>query len=123
MNQGPDSHARERPIPLAENQRARMLLAELRRGPRSTLQLQAGLPLVHVARQVWELRHWYGMKIKTGRQPNGVAVYSLVEEPPSGPLCPKCGNSLVNVDLALDPRFVVGTCRIDGRQMARIPGQ
>jgi hypothetical protein len=35
-------------------------------------------PIVHAARQVWELRHWYGWRIKTGRLPNGIAVYTLL---------------------------------------------
>lgn len=68
-------------IPLEKNERARMLLARLRRGPASTLDLQGELPLVHVARQVWELRHWYGFQIKTGRTPSRVAIYSLTSGP------------------------------------------
>jgi hypothetical protein len=68
-------------IPLESNERALMLLARLRRGPASTLDLQSELPLVHVARQVWELRHWYGFAIKTSRAPNRIAVYTLGQAP------------------------------------------
>lgn len=68
-------------IPLAKNERARMLLARLRQGPASTLDLQSELPLVHVARQVWELRHWYGFQIKTGRTASRVAIYELAGDP------------------------------------------
>lgn len=79
----------EKALPLADNQRCKMLLAALRTGPKSTLDLQKTLPLVHVARQVWELRHWYGFQIKTGRLPNNVAVYTLLPSPaahPDGPV-------------------------------------
>lgn len=78
----------EKPIPLQENVRCRMLLARLHEGPASTVELQEAMPLVHVARQVWELRHWYGFKIKTGRLENRVAVYTLLPSPdatPDGP--------------------------------------
>lgn len=70
-------------IPLADNVRCRMLLAELEQGPCSTLDLQRRLPLVHVARQIWELRHWYGFRIDTGRLENRVAVYTLVVPAPT----------------------------------------
>ena len=71
----------EKPIAFKDNWRARMLLDALREGPKSTLDLQKHWPLVHVARQVWELRHWYGYRIKTGRLKNNVALYSLEAEP------------------------------------------
>lgn len=65
-------------IPLEENERCLMLLRRLRQGPASTLDLQAELPLVHVARQIWELRHWYGFRVRTSRLENRVALYTLV---------------------------------------------
>lgn len=65
-----------------------MLLARLREGPASTVTLQRHLPLVHVARQVWELRHWYGFRIRTGRLPNRVAVYELEDVKPVTPAPP-----------------------------------
>lgn len=68
-------------VPLSHNERCQMLLALLRTGPQSTLTLQRRLPLVHVARQVWELRHWYGYRIKTGRLENRVALYTLLGDP------------------------------------------
>lgn len=82
----------EHKIPLAENERCQMLLRRLRSGPASTIDLQDELPLVHVARQVWELRHWYGLKIKTGRLANNVALYTLLPQDLE-PLwrCSSCG--------------------------------
>jgi hypothetical protein len=71
----------ERPIPFEDNWRCQLLLQALESGPKSTLDLQKHWPLVHVARQVWELRHWYGYRIKTGRLKNRVAVYELVARP------------------------------------------
>jgi hypothetical protein len=68
--------------PLEENMPARMLLARLREGPASTTTLQRSLPLVHVARQIWELRHWYGFRVKTTRLPNRIAVYELESATP-----------------------------------------
>jgi hypothetical protein len=68
----------ETPIPWTDNDRAQRVLRRLQQGPASTVELQRELPMVHVARQVWELRHWYGWRIKTGRLPNGVALYSLI---------------------------------------------
>lgn len=75
----------DRPIPLEQNDRARMLLERLREGPASTVELQRGMPLVHVARQVWELRHWYGFRIRTTHLPSRVAVYALDEPDPIPP--------------------------------------
>lgn len=72
----------EKPIPLDENWRCQLLLRRLEQGPASTLELQDNLPLVHVARQIWELRHWYGFRVRTGRLPNNVAIYTLVATPP-----------------------------------------
>jgi hypothetical protein len=69
----------EKPIPLAENWRAQRVLRRLEQGPANTVELQKELPMVHVARQIWELRHWYGFDIKTGRLPNAVAIYILRE--------------------------------------------
>ena len=68
----------ETPIPWADNVPAQQVFHRLRvLGPQSTVDLQAHLPLVHVARQVWELRHWYGIRILTRRLPNRVALYQL----------------------------------------------
>jgi hypothetical protein len=78
----------EKSRPLADNPRCRMLLRLLHEGPQSTIDLQARLPLLHVARQVWELRHWYGFRIKTGRLPNYVAVYTLLDSPAATPAGP-----------------------------------
>lgn len=75
----------EKPVPLEDNVRCRMLLARLHEGPASTLELQDAMPLVHVARQVWELRHWYGFRIRTGRLANRVAVYTLLPSPNATP--------------------------------------
>jgi hypothetical protein len=69
----------EKPRPWAENWQAQRTLEILQRGPASTIELQADEPLVHVARQIWELRHWYGHTIRTRRLPNRVAVYELVD--------------------------------------------
>lgn len=67
----------ETPLPWDENDRAQRAFAMLEDGNRSTLELQdAGL--IHPARQIWELRHWYGCEIVTHRLPNGVGVYELV---------------------------------------------
>ncbi len=78
----------EKPVPWADNELAQMVLRRLQRGPASTIELQSELPAVHVARQVWELRHWYGWRIKTGRLPNRVAVYTLLEN--TERICPSC---------------------------------
>jgi hypothetical protein len=72
----------ETPQPWAENWQAQRLLALLETGPKSTVELQTGTRLVHVARQVWELRHWYGWVIRTKRLPNRVAVYELAGRNP-----------------------------------------
>lgn len=72
-------------MPWADNQAARLVLNRLRaRGSATTVELQSELPLVHVARQVWELRHWYGHAIRTRRLPNGVALYILDTDAPVG---------------------------------------
>jgi hypothetical protein len=81
----------ETPLPWSENYQARLVLKRLREGPASTADLQKP-PIIHVARQIWELRHWYGFQIKTGRLPNNLAVYYLegvVEKPPPQPTQPK----------------------------------
>jgi len=113
-------------LPFAENERARMLLSLLSRGPASTLDLQRDLPLVHVARQVWELRHWYGYEIRTTRLPNRVAVYRLVGKarmsviPPQSPTCPKCANSLNDIKATLTDGILDGRCRDHGRTLVRV---
>lgn len=107
----------EQPIPLDANQRARMLLGRLRQGPASTLDLQKALPLVHVARQVWELRHWYGFGIKTSRLPNNVAVYEIVAEPGTvRQVCPVCSLPLHSLEPTLARSYVTGICTAHGRQ-------
>lgn len=65
-----------KPLPWSQNYRARRVLAELAKGPRSTLDLHKRF-LIHPARQIWELRHWYGYSIRTTRLPNRVALYTL----------------------------------------------
>jgi hypothetical protein len=67
----------DKPRAFEDNWQAMAVLATLKRGPASTIDLQKNHPLVHVARQVWELRHWYGWDIETTRLPNGVALYTL----------------------------------------------
>ncbi len=67
----------EKAVPWRDNELAQRVLERLQRGPASTIDLQRELPAVHVARQVWELRHWYGWRIRTGRLQNRVAVYTL----------------------------------------------
>lgn len=56
------------------------VLQRLRRGPASTVELQAELYATHVAKQVYDLRA-AGYLITTTRLPNGVAQYRLVSEP------------------------------------------
>jgi hypothetical protein len=56
------------------------VLARLRRGPASTIELQAELYATHVPKQVWDLRA-AGYLITTTRLPNGVAQYRLLGEP------------------------------------------
>lgn len=68
----------EQVIPFEANDRAQRVLNRLQRGSASTVDLQRELPMVHVARQIWELRHWYDFEIRTTRLPNRVAVYHLV---------------------------------------------
>ncbi len=81
----------EKPVPWAENELAQRVLARLQRGPASTIELQRELPAVHVARQIWELRHWYGWRIRTGRLPNRVAVYTLLDRNETTErICPSC---------------------------------
>jgi hypothetical protein len=64
----------DEPLPWAQNPKAQAVLARL---PATTTELQRDTRLLHVARQVWELRHWYGYDIRTRRLPGGVAYYSL----------------------------------------------
>lgn len=68
----------EKATPLEKNWRARRVLAALRQGERSTLHLLRIGGIVHPARQIWELRHWYGFTIRTRRMKNRVALYELV---------------------------------------------
>lgn len=75
----------EKPVLWADNEQARIVLSRLKQGPQSTIELQTA-PIVHVARQIWELRHWYGWKIVTGRLPNRVAVYRLLGQEAAMPL-------------------------------------
>lgn len=63
---------------LAENHGARMVRDRLAHGPATTIELQATLPLVHVAKQIWELRHRYDLRIMTTRLHNGIALYTWV---------------------------------------------
>lgn len=81
----------ETPIPWAENDRARLVYARLREGPRTTVELQKA-PIIHVARQIWELRHWYGYRISTGRR-GSVALYTLLPEVPVGVAIPPAAPS------------------------------
>lgn len=69
----------EKPIPWSQNDRAQRVYDELKAGARSTLDLHQKF-LIHPARQIWELRHWYGFTIRTHRLENRVALYELVEE-------------------------------------------
>lgn len=62
---------------LEQNKPCLLVLNRLLLGSASTLDLQALLPLAHVARQIWELRHWYGIRIRTQRLKNNIALYSL----------------------------------------------
>jgi hypothetical protein len=120
----------ERVPPLEQNERARMLLDRLRRGPATTISLQSALPLVHVARQVWELRHWYGFVIRTTRLPNRVARYELIGMAPGNPEtpapadpvvpCPRCGDRLRDLRQTLDGLIVNGKCPNHGRQDVRL---
>ena len=57
------------------------VLARLRRGPASTVELQAELYATHVAKQIFDLRDEYECVITTKRLPNGVALYTLISEP------------------------------------------
>lgn len=110
----------DQPIPLVANDRARMLLGRLREGPASTVEIQKHLPLVHVARQVWELRHWYGFRVETTRLPNRVAVYHLIEGPsPSIHSCPVCSQPLHSLEPTLASGYVTGRCTEHGRRTVR----
>jgi hypothetical protein len=53
------------------------VLQRLRRGPASTVELQAELYATHVPKQIFDLRR-EGFFIKTTRLPNGVALYTLL---------------------------------------------
>jgi hypothetical protein len=57
------------------------VLARLRRGPASTVELQAELYATHVPKQIFDLRA-AGYLITTWRLPDGVALYRLTHEPP-----------------------------------------
>jgi hypothetical protein len=56
------------------------VLARLRRGPASTVELQAELYATHVAKQIFDLRA-ANYNITTIRLRNGTALYQLVSEP------------------------------------------
>lgn len=79
----------ETPRPWKENLQAQRTLGLLTVGPQSTIDLQNGTRLVHVARQIWELRHWYGWIIRTRRLPNRVAVYEIVGRNPHIEVAPR----------------------------------
>lgn len=70
------------PLPCEDalSDNARTTLTRLRRGPASTVELQRDYPLVHVAKQIYELRQ-AGHYITTRRLPNRVAMYSLQVPP------------------------------------------
>lgn len=53
-----------------------LVLHRLRVGPASTVDLQRNYPLVHVAKQIYDLRQ-AGYRIRTTRLPNRVASYCL----------------------------------------------
>jgi len=59
------------------------VLARLQRGPATTIELQAEILTTHVAKPIFDLRQ-AGHKITTKRLPNGVALYTLLSEPPLG---------------------------------------
>lgn len=63
------------------NSQALWVLDRLRKGPASTVELQKTLPLVHVAKQVYELRQ-ANYRITTTRLPNRVALYRPADEEP-----------------------------------------
>ena len=106
-------------IPLEQNPRAQSVLDRLRVGPASTTELQNELSLVHVARQIWELRKWYGWGITTRRLSNRVAVYVLGEKvevkPPVSPLCPKCASPLRDIRQTIAGGWIAGRCRTHGK--------
>ena len=56
------------------------VLQRLRRGPASTVELQAELYATHVPKQIFDLRRT-GYLITTRRLPSGMAEYQLVSEP------------------------------------------
>lgn len=72
------STSKEKPQPWSDNWQAQRVLAMLQEGPKTTIDLQDGTYIVHVARQIWELRHWYGHVIRSRKMGNNVARYTLV---------------------------------------------
>jgi hypothetical protein len=56
------------------------VLARLRRGPASTVELQREIATTHVAKPIYDARS-AGYLITTRRLPNGVAEYRLLKEP------------------------------------------
>lgn len=58
-------------------EQAQLVLDRLQRGPATTVELQRSLPLVHVAKQIYDLRE-AGWDIETTRLPNRVARYRLL---------------------------------------------
>lgn len=77
------------------------------------------MPLVHVAKQIFDLRE-HGFRIRTGRLPNRVAVYELMSDPPASAYsCPTCWLPLHSVEPTLVDGFVMGRCRDHGKQTVR----
>lgn len=68
--------ASDTPTPWEANYRARRLFKLLSQGSMTTLEL-INEGFIHPARQIWELRHWYGKQIKTKRTRANVARYVL----------------------------------------------
>lgn len=131
---------REKPIPFEDNHRAQRVLRRLQKGPATTLELQRDLPMIHVARQIWELRHWYGWKIVTGRRPTEstwIAEYRVLGQrallplervggkvpAPVGPAVPRCPTCHVECDLTRSTAtlsIVNGHCVNHGWAMVRV---